>query len=88
MKLYKKLILSLAALGLTSVCFAEDWDIEEQTEPTVTIGGLVEVNGRAYVDQRDADDDPLKVEDWQTVTFPKGKLNLTYSGISSDVNLS
>lgn len=88
MKLYKKLILSLAALGLTSVCFAEDWDIEEQTEPTVTIGGLVEVNGRAYVDQRDAHDDPLKVEDWQTVTFPKGKVNLTYSGISSDVNLS
>lgn len=88
MKLYKKLILSLAALGLTSVCFAEDWDVEEQTEPTVTIGGLVEVNGRAYVDQRDADDDPLKVEDWQTVTFPKGKVNLTYSGISSDVNLS
>ena len=88
MKLYKKLILSLAALGLTSVCFAEDWDIEEQTEPTVTLGGLVEVNGRAYVDQRDADDDPLKVEDWQTVTFPKGKVNLTYSGISSDVNLS
>lgn len=30
MKLYKKLILSLAALGLTSVCFAEDWDIEDR----------------------------------------------------------
>lgn len=98
MKLYKKLILSLAALGLTSVCFAEDWDIEEQTEPTVTIGGLVEVNGRAYIEASESNynADKEKIEyadrpDWdelKTVVFPKGKVNLTYSGISSDVNLS
>ena len=88
MKLYKKIILSIAAAGLTSFCFADDWEYEEQTEPTVTIGGLVEMNARAYVDQRDAKDDALDVEDWQTVAFPKGKLNLNYSGISSDVNLS
>lgn len=88
MKLYKKIILSIAAAGLTSFCFADDWEYEEQTEPTVTIGGLVEMNARAYVDQRDANDDALDVEDWQTVAFPKGKLNLNYSGISSDVSLS
>lgn len=89
MKLYKKIILSLAAIGLTSAVFADDWGYEEEAaDPTVTIGGMVEMNGRAYVDQRDAKDDRLDVDEWKTAVFPKGKVNFNYSGLSSDVNLS
>lgn len=90
MKLYKKLILSIAALGLTTAVFADDWDdySEETEEPTVTVSGKVEMNARAYVDQRDAKDDRLDVDEWKTDVFPSGKVNVNYSGLSSDVSMT
>lgn len=89
MKLSKKIMLSLAAISLTTAVFADDWGYEEEAEdPTVTIGGKVEMNARAYVDQRDADDDRYDVKDWETAVFPTGKLFFNYSGLSSDVSMT
>ena len=92
MKLSKKILLSLVAVGLTSAVFADDFDDygydEETAEPTVTIGGKVEVAGRAYVDQEDEKGDKYSFGELPTEVFPSGKLSASYAGLSSDVSLT
>ncbi len=93
MKLSKKILLSLVAVGLTSAVFADDFDDygydEETAEPTVTIGGKVEVAGRAYVEHKAEDRDI----DWNDLggrkiaVFPSGKLNAAFSNSFSDMEL-
>lgn len=100
MKLSKKIILSLAALSLTTAVFADDWgyDEEESAEPTVTIGGKVEMNARAYVEASESSfntttgeidyADRPDLKDVTTAVFPTGKLYFNYSGLSSDVSMT
>ena len=93
MKLSKKFVISAVALALAAGAFADEYDdygYEEETaaEPTVTLGGKVEINARAYVDQEDSDGDKIKPEDWHTEAFPSGKLTASYEGLSSDVSMT
>lgn len=93
MKLSKKFVISAVALALAAGAFADEYDDygyeeEASTEPTVTLGGKVEINARAYVDQEDSDGDKIKPEDWHTEAFPSGKLTASYEGLSSDVSMT
>lgn len=93
MKLSKKFVISAVALALAAGAFADEYDdygYEEEAaaEPTVTLGGKIEINARAYVDQEDADGDKIKPEDWHTEAFPSGKLTASYEGLSSDVSMT
>ena len=93
MKLSKKFVISAVALVLAAGAFADEYDdygYEEEAaaEPTVTLGGKIEINARAYVDQEDADGDKIKPEDWHTEAFPSGKLTASYEGLSSDVSMT
>lgn len=93
MKLSKKFVISAVALALAAGAFADEYDDygyeeEASAEPTVTLGGKVEINARAYVDQEDADGDKIKPKDWHTEAFPSGKLTASYEGLSSDVSMT
>lgn len=55
----KKLLFAFSALAISVAAFAQDFDdfesYDEIEEPKVTIGGSVEVSGRAYVEASDYD---------------------------------
>ena len=103
MKLSKKLILSACAFGLAFASFADDFDdfgdfgdsgsYGESEEPKVELGGLVEMNARAYVDHKAGERDEKANLEWDDVggrtvaVFPTGRVNIGFSNTFSDVEI-
>ncbi|MBQ0039968.1 MAG: hypothetical protein KBS64_06035, partial [Treponema sp.] len=77
MKTTKKIICA-AAIALTSVAFAQDYE-EEVFEPKLSIGGVAETNARVWLDEEKRDG----IEDMVTNGNPSLKLNFDYEGTSS-----
>lgn len=89
MKFTKKALFTCAALSLTGLVFAQDFDDfgSDIPETSFTAGGVFETTARAYLDE--ADHKIEKINDLSTLNTQAsatGKLNLSYSGISSDLN--
>ncbi|MBO6176979.1 MAG: hypothetical protein J6O39_05510 [Treponema sp.] len=90
MKFTKTALFATAMLSAAGITFAQDFDdFDYSEEPTTsfTIGGNFETTARSYLDEADheiksADD----VSTLHTEANATGKLNLNYSGISSDLN--
>lgn len=103
MNISKKFILSACVLALAGGVFADefdDYDYEEQETPKVEVGGKVSVDARAYVDQRktkqvvnwidrkiEEKEERYSFGEYKTEANPAAKLNFTYSGLSSDLDL-
>lgn len=110
MKINKKILAGVLALSVAAFGFADDFDDWDDfgsdtgsdfggfsSEPAVTIGGVVELNGRGYVEVSDSfyngasgeiefADRPsfgeLKVD-----AIPSAKLDVKYEGANSDFNM-
>lgn len=110
MKINKKILAGVLALTVAAFGFADDFDDWDDfgsdagsdfggfsSEPAVTIGGVVELNGRGYVEVSDSfyngasgeiefADRPsfgeLKVD-----AIPSAKLDVKYEGANSDFNM-
>lgn len=94
-----KLFIFAAALSMLTSAFADEFDdfglegYEENTEPTVEIGGMVEMNSRAYVDHKAGGRDDSENLEWNDVggrtvaVFPTGRVNIGFSNTFSDVEL-
>ncbi|MCR5218929.1 hypothetical protein [Treponema sp.] len=92
MKFTKKALLGCAVLATAGLSFAQDYDdfdafASDAPETSFTAGGTFETTARSYLDEADHEIEGLDdISTLHTEAGATGKLNLTYSGISSELN--